>query len=123
MSDLCGRCTRPLASEEDWERYGEGEGDHLCWYGDPTGSLCEVDPPADQSWKERAQRAEARLEEARKVFRPFLRELDVLEAEWDVDDCELVVDILEMEVTVGDLRALAKLRAEEVEGLARGAVR
>ena len=27
----CGQCQRPHATDEDWQRYDEGEGEHLCW--------------------------------------------------------------------------------------------
>lgn len=31
---LCDHCGYPLAVQEDYDRYNEGEGEHLCW-GDP----------------------------------------------------------------------------------------
>jgi hypothetical protein len=27
----CNVCWRPVATEEDYDRYEEGEGEHLCW--------------------------------------------------------------------------------------------
>lgn len=30
----CTQCLRPIASEEDWDRYGDDEGAHLCWDDD-----------------------------------------------------------------------------------------
>ena len=27
----CGTCQRPHATDDDWQRYDEGEGEHLCW--------------------------------------------------------------------------------------------
>ncbi|MCP4661024.1 MAG: hypothetical protein GY856_36950 [bacterium] len=42
---ICDHCRRPLASDEDWEKYEEGEGKHLCW---SSGGACDVDPPAEE---------------------------------------------------------------------------
>ena len=38
----CGTCQRPPATAEDWQRYDEGEGDHLCW---ETVCSQEPEPP------------------------------------------------------------------------------
>lgn len=29
--DVCISCFKPKASEADWEKYDDGEGEHLCW--------------------------------------------------------------------------------------------
>jgi hypothetical protein len=28
---ICSRCRKPLATQSDYDTYGEGEGEHLCW--------------------------------------------------------------------------------------------
>lgn len=41
MNDTCNICGKPLATEDDYRRIQEGEGDHLCW--SEYGSPCDVD--------------------------------------------------------------------------------
>ena len=41
----CEHCLRPIASDDDWERIPEGEGEHLCW-DYPTCCESQADPAA-----------------------------------------------------------------------------
>lgn len=54
--ERCHTCDRPKATDEDWKKIPEGQGEHLCW---------EVpcrDTPVD--WRARALVAEAVADEA-----------------------------------------------------------
>lgn len=39
----CRNCHKPIATDEDWQQYDDGEGEHLCWGDrDYCGFGCDV---------------------------------------------------------------------------------
>lgn len=58
---VCETCDRLRAIEEDYERFAEGDGEHLCW----EGIDCEV---AAVDWRLRAFNAESEVELVRRCL-------------------------------------------------------
>lgn len=74
----CEHCGHPEAMPEDYDKYAEGEGEHLCW-GEPF--ICEewareriANPPAPEITDEMVERA------ARAYY---MADKEVTEAGWD----------------------------------------
>lgn len=59
--DRCHHCDMPIATDDDWQTYKEGEGGHLCW--EPRH--CQ-NPKVD--WRARALKAEALLRAQKRHF-------------------------------------------------------
>ena len=100
MTERCTNCDRPEATEADYEAFGEGEGEHLCW---GCCAFMAVD------WRRRALVAEALLGCAKHIFAALERQRLAYRRQWGGPDVIKVTDAQGTRLLLEDPRYLMEV--------------